>query len=50
MIKLKVIYSDIEEKDKLLEELTESFQILKVSKEYKKEGPYKRIHIDLSNK
>lgn len=50
MIKIKAIYSTIEEKDKLLQELQQKFLILKVSKEYKNEGSYKRIHIDLKDK
>lgn len=50
MIKIKALYSTENEKDKLLIELKEGFQILKVSKEYKKEGQYRRIHINLENK
>lgn len=50
MIKIKALYSTEEEKNKLLNELRETFQILKVSKEYKKEGLYRRIHIDIENK
>lgn len=50
MIKIKALYENSEEKDKLIHELQHKFKILKVSKEYKREGKYKRIHIDLSNK
>lgn len=47
MIKIKAMYSTKDDKDKLLQKLKEDFRIIKVSKEYKKEGLYKRIHIDL---
>lgn len=50
MLRLKVSYSTQVEKDKLIQELQHSYNILSVSKEYKKEGPYRRIHIDLENK
>lgn len=50
MIKIKALFETPEEKDKLIQELQHKFQVLKISKEYKKEGPYKRIHIDLENR
>lgn len=46
-------FSDMTEeqkKEKLIQEPQHKFEVLKVSKEYKKEGPYRRIHIDLRNK
>jgi hypothetical protein len=50
MLKLRINYSDENEKDKFINELQHKFKIIKVSKEYKKEGPYRRIHIDLEDK
>jgi|GEM_PF-6908796 len=50
MLKLKISYTTQEEKNNLIHELQNKFNIIKVSKEYKKEGPYRRIHIDLENK
>jgi len=50
MINIKVLFEGLEEKGKLIKELQHKFEVLKVSKEYKKEGPYRRIHIDLRNK
>ncbi|WP_443659294.1 hypothetical protein [Clostridium algidicarnis] len=47
MIKLKVSYNTDEEKESLIQALQQEFKILKISKEYKKEGPHKRIHVDL---
>ncbi|WP_034869431.1 hypothetical protein [Clostridium lundense] len=47
MIKIKAVYSTENEKERLLQELKTSFEVLKVSKEYKNEGQYRRIHIDL---
>lgn len=50
MIKIKAVYSTEDDKNKLLQTLKESFKVIKISKEYKKEGPYRRTHIDLRNK
>ncbi|HCL4448278.1 TPA: hypothetical protein N2D04_003561 [Clostridium botulinum] len=50
MIKIKAMYSREGDKEKLLQELNASFNILKVSKEYKKEGQHRRIYIDLEQK
>lgn len=50
MIKIKALFESLEEKERLIQELQNKFEVLKVSKEYKKEGPYRRIHIDLRNK
>lgn len=50
MIKLKVTYSNEEEKEKFIMNLKSGFRIANISKEYKKEGPYKRIHMDLKTK
>jgi hypothetical protein len=50
MIKIKAIYSSEEEKNKFLHELQNEFLVIKVSKEYKNNGPYKRVHIEIQNK
>ncbi|APH21300.1 hypothetical protein [Clostridium botulinum] len=50
MIKIKAMYSKEGDKEKLLQELNTSFNILKVSKEYKKEGQHRKIYIDLEQK
>lgn len=50
MIKIKVSYSDELEKEKIITALNTLFRIKNISKEYKKGGPYKRIHLDLSDK
>lgn len=50
MIKVKILYSNNEEKKKLISTLNRTFKIKSMSKEYKKEGLYKRIHIDLLEK
>lgn len=52
MIKLKVSYSNPAEKDKLLSELKNNFNIIKISKELKAGGKdlYKRVYIDISDK
>ena len=47
MIKLKLLYSNQEEKESLLTEIGKTFIILKVSKEYQSQGQYKRIHVEL---
>lgn len=43
-------YSHEADKDKLIEELNQSFHIIKISKEYKKEGLHRKIYIDLKNR
>ncbi|MBU3203733.1 hypothetical protein [Clostridium algidicarnis] len=50
MIKLKILYNTDEEKESLIQALQQEFKILKISKEYKKEGPHRRIYADLKNK
>lgn len=50
MIRIKALFANEEEKEKLISTLRTSYGIKKVSKEYKKEGPYIRIHLDLINK
>ncbi|MBN3375842.1 hypothetical protein [Clostridium botulinum] len=50
MIKIKAMYSKEGDKEKLLQELKTSFNIMKVSREYKKEGQHRRIYIDLEQK
>ncbi|EPY2274566.1 hypothetical protein ACXAUS_003466 [Clostridium sporogenes] len=50
MIRIKAMYSKEEDKEKLLREFKTSFNIMKVSKEYKKEGQHRRIYIDLEQK
>lgn len=49
MIKIKAMYSTEDDKNKLLQTLRESFKVIKVSKEYIKEGPCKRIYINLQD-
>jgi hypothetical protein len=48
--KIKALYANETVKEKLINALKLSFEIKKVSKVYEKEGPYKRIHIDLLEK
>ncbi|UZW13832.1 hypothetical protein OSC52_18680 [Clostridium pasteurianum] len=50
MIKIKVSYSDELEKKKILSALSDIFIIKNISKEYKKEGSYRRIHMNLLEK
>lgn len=50
LIKVKALYSTDDEKENLIQELQRKFNVIKISKEYKKEGPYRRIHIDLECK
>ncbi len=50
MVKVRIIYSSDEEKRKLINIFRDYYKILNVSKEYKKEGTYKRMHLDLINK
>lgn len=50
MIKIKAIYSKEGDKEELLQQLKTRFNIMKVSKEYKKEGQHRRIYIDLEQK
>ena len=47
MVKLSINYENTQERDRLIEELKQKFKILKISKEYKNEGPYKRVYINL---
>lgn len=49
MIKLKISYSNDNEKEKLMKELKDKFGILKVSKEYRSSGQYKRIYVSISD-
>lgn len=50
MSKLKFMYETDKEKDIFIKILKEQYRFVKVSKEYRKEGPYKRIYIDLKSK
>lgn len=50
MIKIRVLYSSEAEKKKLINAFDGIFKIKNISKEYKKEGPYKKIYLDLSEK
>lgn len=49
MSKLKFMYCEDEEKNKLIRMLQTEYKIVKISKEYK-EGPHRRIYVDLKNK
>ncbi|WP_164967902.1 hypothetical protein [Clostridium tetani] len=49
-IKIKAMYLKEDDREKLLQGLRTSFKVLKVSKEYKKEGQHRRIYIDLEQK
>lgn len=49
MIKLKILYSNDSEKEKLMKELKDKFGILKVSKEYRNSGQYKRMYVSISD-
>lgn len=46
MIRIKATYLDLAEKEKFLEKIKKTFQVLSVSKEYQS-GKYKRIHVDV---
>lgn len=46
MIRIKATYSDETEKQKFLEKIKKTFQVLAVSKEYQS-GKYRRIHVDI---
>jgi len=50
MLRIKVLYETIEEKENFIKQITEAFEVVKVSKEYEKDGLHRRIHIDLKNK
>ncbi|AGK95184.1 hypothetical protein [Clostridium pasteurianum] len=50
MIRIKASYSNEAEKKKIIAAFNGIFKIKSISKEYKKEGPYKRIHLDLLDK
>lgn len=50
MIRIRIVYSSEEEKEKLINAFKSIFKIRNISKEYKKEGPYKKIYLDLSEK
>lgn len=50
MIKVKVSYSSEAEKEKMIAAFENTFKIKNISKEYNKEGQYRRIHIELQEK
>ncbi|MHC6178637.1 hypothetical protein ACYUJ6_02085 [Clostridium sp. JNZ X4-2] len=50
MIKLRASYDTEEEKDKLIRLIKYGFTFKKGPKVYKKEGPYKKLYLDLLNK
>lgn len=50
MIKIKASYDTEQEKDKLIGLIKYGFKLKKEPKIYKKEGPYKKIRMDLLNK
>ncbi|WP_175413064.1 hypothetical protein [Clostridium sp. AWRP] len=50
MIKLKASYDTEEERDKLIKLIEYGFRVKRGPKTYKKEGPYKKIRMDLLNK
>ncbi|WP_162920243.1 hypothetical protein [Clostridium fermenticellae] len=50
MIKLKASYDTEEERDKLIKLIEYGFAFKREPKIYKKEGPYKKIRMDLLNK
>ena len=50
MIKIRLTYSDNEEKKIAIEKIKENFQVLNISKEYKGRGDsqYSNIYIDVN--
>lgn len=50
VIKLRASYDTEEEKDKLIRLIKYGFTFKKDPKVYKKEGPYKKLYLDLLNK
>lgn len=50
MIKLRVSFETQEEKEKLLQVLKNFYRFKDDSKVYTKEGPHKKIYVDLKNK
>lgn len=50
MIKLRVSFETQEEKEKLLQVLKNFYRFKDDPKEYTKEGPHKKIYVDLKNK
>lgn len=50
MIRLKISYDTEQEKDKIIRFLRRNFRFKREPKVYKKEGPNKRIYLDLLDK
>lgn len=50
MVKIKATYSSEAEKKKIIAAFEGIFKIKGISKEYRTQGPYKRIHMDLVDK
>ena len=50
MIKIRVTYTDDEEKDIYIEKIKENFEVLNISREYKGRGgsQYSNIYIDVN--
>lgn len=51
MIKIRLTYSDDEEKNIAMEKIKENFEILNISREYKGRGNsrYSNVYIDVNN-
>lgn len=51
MIKIRLTYSDNEEKKIAIEKIKENFQVLNISREYKGRGDsqYSNIYLDVNN-
>ncbi|EDS76428.1 MULTISPECIES: hypothetical protein [Clostridium] len=47
MIKIKLSYDNKSEKDKLINELKNKFNVIKISNEYGKDNSHKRCYIKL---
>ncbi|WP_157797108.1 MULTISPECIES: hypothetical protein [Clostridium] len=50
MIKLKVLYLNNQEEEQFIRVLKDKFNILKISKEYRNQGTYKRVHVEIEKK
>lgn len=52
MIKIRLTYSNEEEKDLAIEKIKENFEVINISKEYKGRGnsQYSNVYIDVNNK
>lgn len=51
MIKIRITYSNEEEKNIAIEKIKENFEVLNISKEYKGRGnsQYSNVYIDVNN-